>query len=57
MYVAGEDVSVSSLFVATVGGSIEFGSFDKIARSIELHVRFDFRRRENSVLNLKTLLD
>ena len=44
-------------FVATVGGSIELGAFDKGARSIELHVRFDFRRRENSALNLKMLLD
>ena len=25
------------------------GEFDKIARSIELHIRFDFRLRENSV--------
>ena len=33
--------------VATVGGSIEFSAFDKIERSIELHVRFEFRRREN----------
>ena len=44
-------------FVATVGGSIELGAFDKFARSIELHVRFDFRRRENSALNSKMLLD
>ena len=44
-------------FVATVGGSIEFGAFDKIARSIELHVRFDFKRREDLALNLKMLLD
>ena len=45
-------------FVATVGGSIELGAFDKIARSIELHVRFEyFRRKENSALNLKMLLD
>ena len=42
---------------ATVGGSIELGVFDKNARSIELHVRFDFRHRENSALNLKMLLD
>ena len=27
------------------GGSIEMGAFDTIARSIELHFRFDFRRR------------
>ena len=40
-------------FVATVGGSIELGAFDKITRSIELYVRFDIRRRENSALNLK----
>ena len=44
-------------FVATVGGSIELGALDKIARSIELHVRFDTRRRENSAFNLKMLLD
>ena len=44
-------------FVATVGGSIELGTFDKGARSMELHVRFDFRRRENSALNLNILLD
>ena len=46
-----------SFFNATVGGSIELGAFDKITRSIELHVRFDFRHRENSALNLKMLLD
>ena len=40
-----------SFFVATVGGSIELGAFDNGARSIELHVRFDFRRRENSALD------
>ena len=44
-------------FVATVGGSIELGAFDKIARSIELHERFDIKRRENSAFNLKMLLD
>ena len=37
-------------FVATVGGSIELGAFDKGARSIELHFRFDFRRSENLAL-------
>ena len=37
-------------FVATVGSSTEFGAFDKIARSMELHVRFDFRcKREFSI--------
>ena len=43
----------------TVGGSMEFGAFVKIVRSMEykLHVRFDFRHRENSALNLKMLLD
>ena len=38
-------------FAATVGGSIELGAFDKIARSIELHVRFYFRRRDNSAFH------
>ena len=35
-------------FVATVGhgGSIELGTFDKGARSIELHVRFDLLERD-----------
>ena len=39
-------------FVATVGGSIELSAFDKTVRLIELYVRFDFRRRDNSVLDL-----
>ena len=39
-------------FIATVGGSIEYMAFDKIARSIELHVRFDFRRREKKFSNV-----
>ena len=30
------------------------GAFDKIARSIELQVRFDFRRREKDVARLIT---
>ena len=47
----------SIFFVATVGSSIELGAFDKITRSIESHVRFDFRHRDNSALNLEMLLD
>ena len=38
-------------FVATVGGSIELGALDNIAHSIELQVRFDFRRREKMLLD------
>ena len=34
-------VSQFAWFVATVDGSIEFGAFDKIARSMELHVRWN----------------
>ena len=39
LYFLGFQMGFLIFFVATVGGSIEFGAFDKIARSIELHVR------------------
>ena len=42
---------------ATVSDSIELGEFGKIACSIELHVRFDSRRGEFSIVNLKMLPD